>query len=131
MVECKESFDIVSWGQNSKFPDDEEGTSQFRLKVKCLAHQSVILARRLIRSLATDLGVDPLQFLKDHSGMLTGRGNNATAIRLLHYPKVEKESTSDGAVEPYINSECVTRCGEHTDYGGLTLLYQVKLCIRP
>ena len=70
-----------------------------------------------------------MQFLKDHSGMFTGRGN-ATSIRLLHYPKIEKElSDTDGAAAASTSSgmseNVVTRCGEHTDYGGLTLLYQV------
>ena len=124
LIESKESFDVSSWGPNSKFPDDEDGTSDFRLKVKCLAHQSVILARRLIRCLATDLGADPLQFLQDHSEMFTGRGNNATSIRLLHYPKIETDIGSKGACGSSGES-CITRCGEHTDYGGLTLLYQV------
>ena len=134
LSEWKESFDVSSWGPDAKFPDNEESTSEFRLKVKCLAHQSVILARRLIRCLATDLGADPLQFLQDHSGMFTGRGNNATSIRLLHYPKIDPipanndlwylmASASDFSSE----SNCITRCGEHTDYGGLTLLYQVHL----
>ena len=95
------------------------------MKVKCLAHQSVILARRLIRCLATDLGAEPLEFLKHHSGMFTGRGNNATAIRLLHYPKIDPIQTQEGASCPSSELNCITRCGEHTDYGGLTLLYQV------
>ena len=55
---------LIKAPPDAKFPDDEETTKEFRLKVKCLAHQSVILARRLIRCLATDLGADPLQFLK-------------------------------------------------------------------
>ena len=85
----------------------------------------MILARRLIRCLATDLGADPLQFLQDHSEMFTGRGNNATSIRLLHYPKIEADSGSNGACAASVETSCITRCGEHTDYGGLTLLYQV------
>lgn len=127
-VESKESFDVTSWGSDCKFPDDTEEVPEFRLKVKCLAHQSIILARRLIRSLATDLGTDPTQFLNDHSGMFTGRGN-ATSIRLLHYPNIEKElADTDGAAaatSSAMSENVVTRCGEHTDYGGLTLLYQV------
>ena len=126
-MESKESFDVSSWGPDSKFPDDEDSTSEFRIKVKCLALQSVILARRLIRSLATDLGADPLQFLNDHSGMFSGRGNNATSIRMLHYPKIETNSTDECAASALDKSKAITRCGEHTDYGGLTLLYQVKL----
>ena len=128
LVESKESFDVSSWGLNAKFPDKEEETTDFRLKVKCLAHQSVILARRLIRCLATDLGTDPLQFLNNHSGMFNGRGNNATSIRLLHYPKIEADSNPEQeSTTSTSESASVTRCGEHTDYGGLTLLYQVNI----
>ena len=132
LIESKESFDVSSWGPNSKFPDDEDGTTDFRIKVKCLAHQSVILARRLIRCLATDLGADPLEFLQDHSEMFTGRGNNATSIRLLHYPQIDTDFGLEGASASSAESSCITRCGEHTDYGGLTLLYQVYfLLIKP
>ena len=44
-------------------------------------------------------------------------GDNATSLRLLHYPAVENAHAG----------EAVVRCGEHTDYGGMTLLFQVKL----
>ena len=126
-MESKESFDVSSWGPDSKFPDDEAANSEFRIKVKCLALQSVILARRSIRSLATDLSADPLQFLNDHSGMFSGRGNNATSIRMLHYPKIETKYSDECATPALDESKAITRCGEHTDYGGLTLLYQVIL----
>ena len=94
-----------------------------------LAHQSVILARRLIRCLATDLGADPIEFLEAHSSIFSEReGENATSLRLLHYPKIAQPlSTSDqGASSSCVEPKIVTRCGEHTDYGGLTLLYQVS-----
>ena len=94
--------------------------------MKCLAQQSVILVRRLIRCLATDLGAEPLEFVKHHSGMFTGHGNNATAIRLLHYPKIDPIQTPEGDSCPSSGLNSITRCGEHTDYGGLTLLYQVN-----
>ena len=44
-----------------------------------------------------------------------GTSENATALRLLYYPPLPDEST--------IKSEQV-RCGEHSDYGSVTLLFQ-------
>ena len=42
---------------------------------------------------------------------------NATSIRLLNYPPLTGEESDLG--------KSVTRCGVHTDYGGITLLFQV------
>lgn len=87
-MEAKESYDIQKLeNQNSKtnlFPDDE--IPGMKPSVRALAHQSVILARRLLRSLAEDLGADPMKFLGDHSEMFGEE--NATSLRLLHYPPV-------------------------------------------
>jgi len=68
--------------------------------------------------MANDLGTDPVQFLRDHDKMLSPRGENATALRVLRYPAIDL-SADDGK-----HTAFVTRCGVHTDYGGLTLLYQ-------
>ena len=59
---------------------------------------------------------------------ILGEGN-ASAIRLLHYPPLDKSSAElqnleDDGKEP---QQKITRCGKHTDYGGLTLLFQVRL----
>ena len=57
-----------------------------------------------------------------------GEGN-ASAIRLLHYPPLDKSSEyleDDSSPEPPPQQK-ITRCGKHTDYGGLTLLFQVRL----
>ena len=40
---------------------------------------------------------------------------NCTTLRLLHYPRI----TEDSVIEPG-----QIRCGEHTDYGSITLLFQ-------
>ena len=40
---------------------------------------------------------------------------NCTTLRLLHYPGISEDSTiKPGQI----------RCGEHTDYGSITLLFQ-------
>ena len=60
---------------------------------------------------------------------ILGEGN-ASAIRLLHYPPLDKSSEyleDDSSPEPPPQQQKITRCGKHTDYGGLTLLFQVRL----
>ena len=46
----------------------------------------------------------------------SGKGSkfNFTTLRLLHYPAVNTETLLPGQV----------RCGEHVDYGSITLLFQ-------
>ena len=72
-------------------------------------------ASRLLHCLAIDLQINPEDFLEKHSGILGNELNNESALRLLHYPPIDK-------VDP---ENKITRCGKHTDYGGLTLLFQV------
>lgn len=94
-------------------PDDQ--VPKLRPCLESLTSQVRFLAQRLLKCLAFDLQIDPETFLRQHSGMLTGQGNGS-AVRLLHYPPVEQNS-----------AQKITRCGKHTDYGGLTLLFQVRI----
>ena len=73
-------------------------------------------ASRLLHCLAIDLQINPEDFLEKHSGILGNELNNESALRLLHYPPINN-------VDP---ENKITRCGKHTDYGGLTLLFQVS-----
>ena len=79
-------------------------------------------ATRLLKCLALGLQIDPNEFLQQHSGILNCDDDvhNASAIRLLHYPPVNKKFVQQNSADSKI-----TRCGKHTDYGGLTLLFQV------
>lgn len=113
VVEAKESLDVANVGRTGRLPDTE--VPDLRPALESLACRSSHLARRLLRCLATDLGTDPEEFLANHSDILTGV-NNASAIRLLHYPPLNSVGDNSG--------KRVTRCGMHTDYGGLTLLFQ-------
>ncbi len=45
---------------------------------------------------------------------------NASSLRLLNYPAVAEVATVG-------EGKSVTRCGVHTDYGGMTLLFQVEI----
>ena len=81
---------------------------------------------RILRCLAHDLGANPETFLRDHSGFFSDR--NATSLRLLHYPPLGEGETSTIASEHQDQSKkLLTRCGVHSDYGGITLLFQVQM----
>ena len=110
IVECKESFDITS--PDTKFPQE---TPQWKFHAKAMALQSLMLGKRLLHCMASDLGADPNEFLQHHDKMFYGNAN-ATCLRILRYPAQHLAGLASGPI---------TRCGEHTDYGGLTLLYQV------
>ena len=56
---------------------------------------------------------DPETFTSTHKAMETTK--NGTTLRLLNYPVISKEAV----VKPG-----QIRCGEHTDYGSITLLFQ-------
>ena len=56
---------------------------------------------------------DPKWLSQVHGGI--GTAENATALRLLYYPPLPEDSDiKPGQV----------RCGEHSDYGSITLLFQ-------
>ena len=55
-------------------------------------------------------------FTKTHKAMESTK--NATTLRLLHYPSIKEES---------IIKPGQIRCGEHTDYGSITLLFQDEM----
>ena len=60
------------------------------------------------------LGLSKDYFKGKHRFML--EEGNATTLRSIHYPPIEESL----AMKPG-----VIRCGEHSDYGTITLLYQV------
>ena len=55
---------------------------------------------------------DPQFFVRAHGKIGEGPATNCTTLRLLHYPAVTEVK------------ETQLRCGEHTDYGSITLLFQ-------
>lgn len=114
IVEFKESFDVHSLDKHQLL-----GQKMFDGAIQSLSHQTVILAQRLLQCLAKDLGVQPRDMLQSHSNMFDP--SNATSLRLLHYPPIDLKSSEH---------QSITRCGEHSDYGGLTLLFQVNGMIR-
>ena len=58
---------------------------------------------------------DPQYFVKAHSKMGLGSDHSYTTLRLLYYPPLPP----DIEIKPG-----QLRCGEHVDYGSITLLFQ-------
>ena len=85
IIEEKESFDCHSIDPRASYPDEK--VPKLRGSVRFLAHQAIILARRLLRSIGEDLTPDPLKFLHAHSEIFAER--NSTSLRLLHYPPIK------------------------------------------
>ncbi|XP_023326661.1 probable 2-oxoglutarate-dependent dioxygenase At3g50210 [Eurytemora carolleeae] len=111
VTELREAFDIFYVdGENSRLPCiNNENRNAFQ----DLAHESIELATRLLRCLSLALNKKIHFFENLHRRMLSG--NNKTSLRSLYYPPI-KENVESGSI----------RCGEHTDYGTLTFLYQDK-----
>ena len=58
---------------------------------------------------------DPHYFVKAHQKMGQGNNENYTTMRILYYPPLPPSSE----IKPG-----QLRCGEHVDYGSITLLFQ-------
>ncbi|MED6246592.1 hypothetical protein ATANTOWER_020383 [Ataeniobius toweri] len=70
------------------------------------------LSLRVLRVIAQSLALDPDVFL--HAHRFIGTDENGTTLRSLYYPPVKSEMAKEGQL----------RCGEHSDYGSITLLFQ-------
>ncbi|KAL6466224.1 hypothetical protein MHYP_G00263570 [Metynnis hypsauchen] len=95
--------------QDEKWPSEEFCSTHLGFHRRCVA-----LSLRVLRVMALSLGINPDVFLKAHS--LIGREGNCTSLRALYYPPVKRETVKEDQI----------RCGEHSDYGSITLLFQSK-----
>ena len=73
---------------------------------------SIIVCKAINLGLKTD---DKSNFLYNHHNGIGNFDENPTTLRLLYYPSIEDgDSVQDQQL----------RCGEHSDYGTITLLFQ-------
>ncbi|XP_029290703.1 UPF0676 protein C1494.01 [Cottoperca gobio] len=111
--DLKEAFNITSLCQGSiKWPSG--AAKGFREIQTSFFHRCKALSLRVLRVMAHSLGVDPEVFLSAHR--LIGTAGNSTTLRSLYYPPVNREEGKEGQL----------RCGEHSDYGSITLLFSVS-----
>ncbi|XP_045124729.1 2-oxoglutarate-Fe(II) type oxidoreductase ppzD-like [Portunus trituberculatus] len=107
--ELRESFYMKNMA--GAFPDSE--VPHLRPAATTFIASCKTLAYRVLTALALGLGLDKDFFVETHRGMCTNSPPNATVMRVNHYPPL-----------PADLPENVIRCGAHTDYGSITLLFQ-------
>lgn len=108
-ADLKESFNF----KPCEFPDEWTHDQVFRKLNFSMFEKSSKLALRICDALSLSLGLDKDFFRKAHT--MVGSNGNETSLRTLYYPAL----STDKVIKPG-----QIRCGEHTDYGTITLLYQ-------
>uniref|UniRef100_A0A3P9K1E0 Si:dkey-10o6.2 n=1 Tax=Oryzias latipes TaxID=8090 RepID=A0A3P9K1E0_ORYLA len=106
--DLKEAFNISSLDPEIKWPSkhfQEVHTSFFQLCKE--------LSLRVLKVVALSLNLQPDVILSAHKFIGTSN-KNGTTLRALYYPPLNSENPKEGQI----------RCGEHTDYGTFTLLFQ-------
>ncbi|XP_077453153.1 uncharacterized protein LOC144071701 [Stigmatopora argus] len=109
--DLKEAFNLSSLHPDIKWPTSKE-VAGFQDIQTAFFHRCTELSRRVLRVMAHSLDLDPDIFLNAHRQI--GSDENGTTLRSLYYPPVKSELAKDGQL----------RCGEHSDYGSITLLFQ-------
>ncbi|MCI4390859.1 hypothetical protein PGIGA_G00127780 [Pangasianodon gigas] len=108
--DLKEAFNTTSLRTDIKWPsDDLEGFRDIQVGFFLRCKE---LSLRVLRVMALSLGLDSEVFLKAHSHI--GSDENGSTLRSLCYPPVNAGSVKEGQL----------RCGEHSDYGSITLVFQ-------
>ncbi|KAM3869668.1 uncharacterized protein ACN63O_005870 [Diretmus argenteus] len=108
--DLKEAFNTeslrpdINWPSSGSVSGFREVQTSFFLRCK-------ELSLRVLRLMALSLDLDPEVFLSAHR--FIGTKDNATTLRSLYYPPVNSERVEEGQL----------RCGEHSDYGSITLLF--------
>ncbi|XP_077424193.1 uncharacterized protein LOC144053531 [Vanacampus margaritifer] len=109
--DLKEAFNVASLLPDIKWPTSEVAPG-FRETQTAYFHRCKELSLRVLRVMAHSLDVDPDIFLNAHR--LIGTDKNGTTLRSLYYPPLNGKQAKEGQL----------RCGEHSDYGSITLLFQ-------
>lgn len=111
--DLKEAFNVCELqDETQRWPDQQ--VPEFRPTVTSFFNKCKHLTFRILDVVALGLKLKDPKWLAQVHGSI-GTSENATALRLLYYPSLPDEST--------IKPEQV-RCGEHSDYGSITLLFQ-------
>ncbi|KAM7397129.1 hypothetical protein PAMP_020126 [Pampus punctatissimus] len=109
--DLKEAFNIASLHPDMKWPS-ADAVSGFQEIQTSFFRRCKELSLRVLKVMAHSLGLDPEVFLSTHR--LIGTDENGTTLRSLYYPLVNSQQAKEGQL----------RCGEHSDYGSITLLFQ-------
>ena len=119
-LEVRETYDMKNISSSGKFPD--KNCPELREALTGLAENGKLLTKRLLHCISLTLGQNGNFLADQHQGMLSqglaGSVDNSTTLRSIHYPPIPDNL----AAQPGI-----IRCGEHSDYGTITLLFQDQL----
>ncbi|XP_064112033.1 uncharacterized protein LOC135219305 isoform X2 [Macrobrachium nipponense] len=105
--EIREAYDVKR--TDGMFPDI--AVPEFRPAAADFMDTCMKFTNRILIAMALGLDLDRNFFVDTHREIFSD--NNTSCLRLLHYPPVALD-ISEGAI----------RCGAHTDYGTITLLFQ-------
>lgn len=105
--ELREAYDIKR--SDGEFPDGE--VPALRRDADAFINTCKALSLRILKAMALGIDLDESFFVDTHQEICSD--NNASCMRLLHYPPVPED----------VPAEAI-RCGAHTDYGTITLLFQ-------
>ncbi|XP_017288382.1 UPF0676 protein C1494.01 [Kryptolebias marmoratus] len=118
-ADLKESFNTSSFHPDIAWPSSD-GLQDFKEIHMSFFQRCKELSLRVLRVMAVSLGLDPDVFLSAH--LLIETDDNATTMRSLYYPPVKRVKENQ------------LRCGEHSDYGTITLVFQgtdgLEVCTR-
>lgn len=109
--DLKEAFNVSSFHPDIKWPSSADLTSFQQIQTSFF-NRCKDLSLRVLTVMARSLDLDPEVFLNAHH--LIGTDANGSTLRSLFYPPVNCDRVKDGQL----------RCGEHSDYGSITLLFQ-------
>ncbi|XP_030623463.1 2-oxoglutarate-dependent dioxygenase htyE [Chanos chanos] len=108
--DLKEAFNTASLHKDIEWPSN--GVVGFRDIQVSFFERCKELSLRVLRVMALSLGLEPEVFLHPHRHI--GTDENGTTLRSLYYPPVDSQTVKEGQL----------RCGEHSDYGSITLVFQ-------
>lgn len=113
--EVRETYDLKNISTKGIFPD--QVCPGLRGGLTQLGLDSSKLAQRLLQCISLGMNEKEDMLSSLHLGILEQDRNgidNASTIRSIHYPPIRSEDVRPGII----------RCGEHSDYGTITLLFQ-------
>ncbi|XP_013412662.1 UPF0676 protein C1494.01-like [Lingula anatina] len=112
--DLKESFNFTPKSQYKPWPDEE--LPKFKTTFEKFWDLSSQLTLRILEAMAYGLDLEPQYLVNTHQ--LLGKDGNASTLRTMYYPGVPSAAS--------IKANQV-RCGEHSDFGSITLVYQREM----
>ncbi|MBN3307792.1 YQK1 protein, partial [Amia calva] len=109
--DLKEVYGVTTLHPDIVWPP-EDTVAGFQKTMESFFNRCEQLSLRILRVMALILGLEGNFFLDKHNEMSGNK--NGTTLSTLYYPSVDMSSVKEGQI----------RCGEHSDYGSITLLFQ-------